>query len=102
MKLEFDASNIPMFRGTALLTPENITVWAKFFTPSSSWAWFVVEFDPNSRECYGLVCGFEKEFGYFSLDELEAVVGPYGLGVEVDKWWVPKSLAEVMKAEGML
>jgi hypothetical protein len=102
MKLEFDASKIPGFGRGEKLQHIATMVPVKFFTPSSSWTWYVIEFDPKTRECYGLVCGFEKEFGYFSLDELESVVGPMGLGVEVDKWWTPKSLEAVMKAEGML
>lgn len=102
MKLEFDASKVPGLGSTTGLQRDAIMVPVKFFTPSSSWTWFLIELNPKTRECFGLVCGFEKEFGYFSLDELESVVGPFGLGVEVDKWFVPKNLFEVMKAESML
>jgi hypothetical protein len=102
MKLEFDASGIPPFGATGDYVTDRIKVYVKFFTPSSCWTWYMTEYSPETREGYGLVCGLEKEFGYFSLDELESVVGPMGLGVEVDKWWAPKSLEVVMKAEGML
>ena len=78
----------------ALLPPlyatENIAdpiVHVKFFTPDSSWKWFVTEFDPAQRLCFGLVHGLDKELGYFSLDELEEVRGPLGLPIERDLYW---------------
>ena len=44
---------------------------------------------------FGLVDGFEKELGYFSLAELEAVRGPLGLPIERDLYWKPKTLEEI-------
>ena len=61
----------------------------KFFTPDSSWTWYVTEFDPQQRLCFGLVQGLDRELGYFSLDELEAVRGPMGLPIERDLYWKP-------------
>lgn len=69
----------------------------KLFTPWSSWSWFATEYDPETRVFFGWVVGPFPELGYFSLDELEAVKGPFGLKVERDKFWKPKSLAEVKK-----
>jgi len=45
-------------------------VQVKFFTPDSSWSWYVTEFDGNDL-FFGLVIGLEIELGYFSLQELE-------------------------------
>lgn len=58
----------------------------KYFTPTSNWTWYATEFDGDDL-FYGLVSGFETEFGYFSLSELEAIRGPYGLGVERDLYF---------------
>ncbi len=44
-------------------------VWVKFFDPTGSWTWYATEFD-GEDEFFGLVHGFVKELGYFSLDEL--------------------------------
>jgi hypothetical protein len=41
----------------------------------------------------------ELELGYFSLDELESVRGPFGLKIERDLYWKPKTLREVMAKE---
>lgn len=45
-------------------------VICKFFDPTGSWSWYATEFDGNDT-FFGLVDGFEKELGYFSLSELE-------------------------------
>ncbi len=58
----------------------------KFFTPTSNWTWYATEFDGEDL-FFGLVDGLEKEFGYFSLSELESVRGPYGVGIERDLYF---------------
>ncbi|WP_405970891.1 DUF2958 domain-containing protein [Streptomyces sp. NBC_00988] len=67
----------------------------KFFAPWSSWTWYAAEYDPASRTFWGLVNGFEKEYGCFSLDELEQVPGPFGLRIERDKFFRPTPLKDL-------
>ena len=69
-------------------------VYLKFFTPDSSWTWYVLEYDGNDL-FFGLVDGLEREMGYFSLAELQSVKGPMGLGIERDLHWQPKTLEEI-------
>lgn len=66
----------------------------KYFTPDSSFTWYVLEYSPEDRLCFGLVIGHEREFGYFSLEELEQVRGPMGLPIERDLHFDPKPVAE--------
>lgn len=73
---------------------EDPMVIAKFFTPDSNWTWYVIEFDGEDA-FYGLVDGFEKELGCFSLSELKKVRGGLGLPVERDRYFNPKPLSEV-------
>lgn len=51
------------------------TVFAKFFFPASGWTWFVTEGEETGDDFlfYGHVIGFESEWGYFSLTELESI-----------------------------
>jgi len=65
----------------------------KFFQPWGSWTWYATEFDGDDI-FFGLVDGFEEELGYFSLAEMRSVVGPFGLRIERDILWTPKSLAQ--------
>ena len=66
----------------------------KYFTPDSSWTWYATEFDGEDT-FFGLVDGFEKELGYFSLSELKSVKGPMGLPIERDLYWNPRKLKEI-------
>ena len=69
-------------------------VIAKFFTPDSNWTWYATEFDGKDT-FFGLVDGFEKELGYFSLKELESIRGAFGLPIERDLWFEPTPLSEI-------
>jgi len=68
--------------------------YVKYFSPSSSWSWYGVEFDGQDT-FFGLVDGHCKELGYFSLSELESVRGPMGLPIERDLYWQPMTLREI-------
>jgi hypothetical protein len=74
-------------------------IQVKFFAPWTNWTWYATEFDGEDT-FFGWVVGFEKEFGYFSLSELETVRGPMGLNIERDIHFVPKPLSQVMKEHG--
>ena len=74
-------------KGDAAMVP------VKFFQPWGSWTWYAMEFDGDDI-FFGLVDGFEEELGYFSLAEMRSVVGPFGLRIERDILWTPKSLAQ--------
>lgn len=67
---------------------------AKFFTPDSNWTWYATEFDGKDL-FFGLVDGFEREWGYFTLRELENATGPMGLHIERDMYWTPKKFKEL-------
>ena len=68
--------------------------YVKFFTPDSGWTWYATEFDGKDM-FFGLVCGLEKELGYFSLAELESARGPMGLPIERDLHWKPAPLRNI-------
>ena len=66
--------------------------YVKFFL--GSWTWWATEFDGEDT-FFGLVEGFEKELGYFSLSELENIKGPLGLPIERDLHFQPQTLGEI-------
>jgi hypothetical protein len=72
---------------------------AKFFTPDSDWTWYASEFDGEDL-FFGLVQGFEEEWGYFSLKELETVRGPLGLPIERDLYFAPTPASAVSRRAG--
>ena len=58
-------------------------VIVKFFDPTGSRTWYATEFDGEDI-FFGLVDGFELEWGSFRLSELKSFKGPLGLGIERD------------------
>lgn len=74
-------------------------VVTKFFNPCGSWTWFATEYEPVDRIFFGYVIGFENEWGYFSLDELQNFRGKLGLGIERDRWFRPALLKDVLEKE---
>jgi len=70
----------------------------KLFTPDADWTWYIIEINKEDKDyCYGYVIGMDSELGYFTLSEIESVIGPLGLSVERDKFFKPTSLSEIKK-----
>lgn len=66
---------------------EEKEVVVKFFNPYSGWRWFVTEGEKQEDGdwlFFGLVEGIEKEWGYFTLSQLESIPTPFNLGIERD------------------
>ena len=74
----------------------NPIAWCKFFDPCGFYTWYVTEGEMQEDGdwlFFGLVEGHEKEWGYFSLNELESVHGSLGRGIERDLYYEPKILS---------
>lgn len=87
-------SSLPKLRQQKDL-PDPI-VFAKFFFPASGWTWFVTEGQPEADDFlfYGHVIGFESEWGYFTLRELEEVEVS-GLRIERDLYFEPTPFSKI-------
>lgn len=72
-------------------------VHVKFFCPWNQWTWFATEGEEQGGDFifFGLVIGHEREWGYFSLNELASVTGPLGLKIERDIHFTPKPKSQV-------
>lgn len=75
---------------------KNPVVQVKFFSiVSGGWRWYATEFDGDDT-FFGLVDGFEQEWGYFSLSELESLRGPCNVPfIERDLWFDPAPISEL-------
>lgn len=74
-------------------------IYCKFFTPDSSWTWYVMAFDGKDI-FFGYVDGFFPELGSFSLAELQSVRGKLGLPIERDLYFEPCRLSELQAKLG--
>ena len=89
---------LPALYATEDIVEEEKIVYAKFFAPNTSWTWFVLEGDWSTDHedfmFFGLVHGFEREYGYFSLSDLESVATTNPLcRIERDLYFVPTLLS---------
>jgi hypothetical protein len=76
---------------------EDKMVYLKFFSPYSNWTWYVTEGGQEEDDFifFGFVIGFEREWGYFSLDELQ-LTKVFGVpAVERDLYFEPKRMSEI-------
>jgi len=79
---------------------EDQIVIAKFFNPVGAGTWLATEYDPEDKIFYGYVSIFGDhcdEWGSFSLEELESVKGPFGLGIERDLYFKEALASELIK-----
>ena len=68
----------------------------KLFSPYTGWDWYVLEWDAETGECFGLVNGLAQEFGAFDLNELAALTLSGSLPVvERDLYWKPQTVEEL-------
>lgn len=84
----------PKLYETELVPDEEKKVIAKFFTPWTNWTWYATEFDGKDL-FFGLVDGHEKEWGYFSLKELQSINGPVGLKIERDRYFGQPKIKDI-------
>ena len=85
-------ATLPTFYSTENIPLKDKVIYMHFFFGGCDW--YVAEFDGEDT-FFGLVEGHCKEFGYFSLSELESLRGPLSLPVERDLYWQPKTLEEI-------
>ena len=100
----------PLYSGEQTGLGMEAIAQVKFFSPKSGWTWYASEgslvdadsyFDTDEEKVdflfFGLVIGYEIEVGYFSLSELTHTRGLFGLSVERDKDYQPKTLRELQE-----
>ena len=82
-------------------TEKDPIVHLKFFTPDSRWTWYATEGEEEDGDVrfFGFVIGFENEWGYFMLSELESARGPLGLSIERDLHFAPQPFSEIKRLE---
>jgi hypothetical protein len=64
-------------------------VYVRLYEPLAQWSWYVLEYD-GMDTCFGYVKGFENEFGYFCLSEMENTL------VMVDMEFEPTKMKDIL------
>ena len=101
LTIELEAQ-IPQLYTTEKTPLEEKVIVAKFFTPDSNWSWYVTEGQRMQNHeflFFGIVDGFEREWGYFSLSEILNLRGPMGLPVERDLQFKPSKVKDIFRKD---
>jgi len=70
---------------------------ARFIDSLGDWSWYAIEFDGDNL-FFGLVLGFERELGYFTLSEFEEVNQKAGFDrIQLDPDFTPVSVHEIQR-----
>ena len=77
---------LPKLYATENIPLKDKEIVCKFFNPCGIGTWLVVEGQQEEDDFifWGLATIHEQEWGYFSLNELEALKLPFGLRIERD------------------
>lgn len=72
-------------------------VHIKYFFPAGNWTWFVIEGEAEGDDFlfYGYVIGMEREWGYFTLNQLREI-NIHGLQVERDLDFKPDKFSRIL------
>jgi hypothetical protein len=78
-------------------TGEEAIAQVKLFDPCGSATWYLTEWD-GEEEAFGYVTGLGRdEWGSIPLGELSHVLGRFGIGIEIDVWFLPAPLKTVLQ-----
>lgn len=88
---------LPRLYETEEIPTDEKVVQVKFFCITNGWTWYGVEYDPEEKIFFGLVEGWETEWGYFSLEEFEAINAskPFPI-IERDAYFEPTKIKDLM------
>jgi hypothetical protein len=87
-------SRLPSIRAAYELPLDALMVEVKFFYPDFNWTWYGIAWDGEDI-FFGLVDGFEAEFGSFSLRELMETRGRLGCAIERDRSFAPQPVKPI-------
>lgn len=62
---------VPALYGQDNVPSADKEVHAAYIILGNDWTWYLTEYDKETGDAFGLVVGFEPEWGYFNLKELE-------------------------------
>ncbi len=84
--------NIPELYGTEDIPTSEKLLLLKYQEPNTGWFWYLCEYDEIDKRAFGYVIGHEREWGYFSLEEMEAIYT-----IVRDKAFTPIKFKELKK-----
>lgn len=97
-------NKLPKLYSTENVPIQDKKVAVKFFTPDGNWTWYAVEGEKRDDDIlfFGLVDGFELEWGYFTLNDIKVIRGGLNLPVERDMYFGNPLIKDISALRGRL
>lgn len=92
-KIENELSKYPLYSQDD--KGEDAVAVCKFFLQGFTWYVLEAEKKGDDYTFFGLVDGLEREYGYFTLSELQSLRGRWGLTVERDMYFKPTMIKDI-------
>lgn len=96
-----DLAKIPLIGSDRETQLEESRIWVRFFDPSSSWNWYVLEFDGRETFFGLIVTSGMAAIGQFTLPELSSLVyrdeDEREVRVRMDEKFEPVSVLELAR-----
>ena len=73
MELITQEESYPALYKTEDIKTDEKMLYLRFYEQSSGWEWYLSEYDPDDKIAFGYVKGFESEWGYFSITEMQGI-----------------------------
>ena len=87
-----------LYTNESVENTDDVMARVKLFCPYSGWRWYITEWNAETGECFGLVQGFEEEWGYFDLTELATATVLGGVpAIERDLYWEPRTVGDIKR-----
>lgn len=64
---------LPKLYSTENIKVEDKVLKLRYVALGSTWEWYLVEYNPETKIAFGYVKGLEDEWGYFSLKNFEDI-----------------------------
>jgi hypothetical protein len=92
-------STLPGYGATDQVPCEEKVALVRLYSPYNGWSWYLVEMDPLTVDptgyCFGLVCGFETEWGPWTVQEMEETNRSIPGAVVYDTTFTPTMMENV-------
>lgn len=92
-QLEKELAKYPLYSQDG--KKDEAVVICKFFLQGYTWYVLEAEKIDDDYEFYGIIDGQCREYGYFTLSQLESVRGNWGLRVERDRIFKPTAVKDL-------
>ena len=84
---------LPKLYDTEKTEVGNKIAYIRYHEINSGWEWYLMEYNPDTKIAFGYVVGFDREFGYFSIEEMEQIDT-----IMLDEKFTPIKFSELNKS----